>query len=1191
MRVLLAYSSEPYYMAPPRLAEAQINCGPFFMDREVAGRWVSLATSRGDYDLRAVAGRLPADQQPDVIVVHVDGSSLAGTPKNIGAFRCPKILLVADTHHGERPISGILKYAQRESFDRVVLLYDRHHADLFRAAGIQNLHWFPALTFAHSDSRIARARARERKALIALVGTTGYHPRRLRAFSALVEHRLPLSWKQIHQTQAIAHYAESSIGLNVSMNGDLNMRVFEVLAGGAMLLADRLDSSSGLSELLQEGREWVAYDSVPELIERSNHFLQHPSEAQIIARAGQQWFDEHFNERRRLEAFRALAFDGRDLPEFALPEKRISFNGGVGIGNVLNVYESLQALHLQREEVTVVIDDSVPEAVQRLASTLPRVRARRGTGTEACDLAIVTHSRVEIATRAERIWAWDAPAEFRLPAKSVAGVGALRRLDEGAAYFGRFVQEAKNPLIESASSALQQGDLQAALQFANHAMKSRPVPVRAFLIMAELSIEAGNWSLAKAMLDRARMVDRGHPQLALLGRDIEMRAPSKQAWRLLSMARRAFDSKAFDQAKGYAFSGLKADPQSAELLHLAGMIIAQAGEGRESAAPLTKVAEGLGYVAQATKLAPERTDFWLDRGVLALRLGRFEEAIECFQLVANHEPSELAFWALGAGHFGLGRNSLAAEAWRNARAAAPEDQQISAALALARERSGVGGAKRERSSSMEEWPGANEREAVLTDIPAILCDSQISSEAATLRLLEIFRAAAERGVSPDEMSALAPRRALLAHQPWFGLDASKTVREGLRQGWLVVLLGDQFAPAGECSWAITRENFRVLSHRGISLWNVCRYQLSLSLCKMPDAIEPEAPNDRLALEGLYTYAVALIDAAVRMVEIYDPETIVIAQGYNVVSAVLREIAIRQGRRVVALENTFNRERLLWDDISGIAVNQNLSRNYYWRYRDQVVAQTADATVNAFLQRMPALKSADHSSPAESPPVERAEHVPTIVYLAQVGLDSSVMFGLSRFASQVDVIMALMRHAIARNQQLLVKLHPKESRPAEEIGDLPRKFTAHVLYHFPGYAALAEQLGNRLLIDTENRYSTHEWIKSADVCVTINSQAGLEAAVLGKEVVLCGDAFYGGLGFTHEAQDAASLSFCLDRILRQEVRCNDGVNCRKFFHIFTELYCVPKTEKDLVSLMAGRPALSRMDACTSDRRASSKQEAA
>ena len=55
-------------------------------------------------------------------------------------------------------------------------------------------------------------------------------------------------------------YARSRVILNCSVGGDLNMRVFEALASGGILVTDRI--SNGLSDLFEEGLHYFCYDDV-----------------------------------------------------------------------------------------------------------------------------------------------------------------------------------------------------------------------------------------------------------------------------------------------------------------------------------------------------------------------------------------------------------------------------------------------------------------------------------------------------------------------------------------------------------------------------------------------------------------------------------------------------------------------------------------------------------------------------------------------------------------------------------------------------------------------------------------------------------------------------------------------------------------------------------------------------------------
>jgi hypothetical protein len=61
-------------MAPPRLADEQIVCGPDWLDADIGGYVTARNTPVGDYDLAAITARLPSDQQPDAVVCLVDAS-------------------------------------------------------------------------------------------------------------------------------------------------------------------------------------------------------------------------------------------------------------------------------------------------------------------------------------------------------------------------------------------------------------------------------------------------------------------------------------------------------------------------------------------------------------------------------------------------------------------------------------------------------------------------------------------------------------------------------------------------------------------------------------------------------------------------------------------------------------------------------------------------------------------------------------------------------------------------------------------------------------------------------------------------------------------------------------------------------------------------------------------------------------
>ena len=81
-------------------------------------------------------------------------------------------------------------------------------------------------------------------------------------------------------------YSMSKIVFNTSIAGDVNMRVFEGTAAGALVLTD--STANGLDELFDLGREIVTYTDDSDLMRKIEYFLSHEEERDRIARDGEQ---------------------------------------------------------------------------------------------------------------------------------------------------------------------------------------------------------------------------------------------------------------------------------------------------------------------------------------------------------------------------------------------------------------------------------------------------------------------------------------------------------------------------------------------------------------------------------------------------------------------------------------------------------------------------------------------------------------------------------------------------------------------------------------------------------------------------------------------------------------------------------------------------------------------------------------
>lgn len=82
---------------------------------------------------------------------------------------------------------------------------------------------------------------------------------------------------------AARKYAESRVVFNISMNDDLNMRVFEVLGSGSLLVTDKVNS---IDELFKDGVHLITYMSVDEAVDKIRYYLRHDEEREKIALNG-----------------------------------------------------------------------------------------------------------------------------------------------------------------------------------------------------------------------------------------------------------------------------------------------------------------------------------------------------------------------------------------------------------------------------------------------------------------------------------------------------------------------------------------------------------------------------------------------------------------------------------------------------------------------------------------------------------------------------------------------------------------------------------------------------------------------------------------------------------------------------------------------------------------------------------------
>jgi hypothetical protein len=129
---------------------------------------------------------------------------------------------------------------------------------------------------------------------VGFVGKLGpAHSERHRVLKAVLSSFETNEYLRFHSPREMGNaYSRSKIVFNKSIGGDLNMRFFEGLASGALLVTDRI--GNGLEEIGRDREHYVLYDSIEEALGLIRYYLDHDAEREAIATRGQTLaFSEH----------------------------------------------------------------------------------------------------------------------------------------------------------------------------------------------------------------------------------------------------------------------------------------------------------------------------------------------------------------------------------------------------------------------------------------------------------------------------------------------------------------------------------------------------------------------------------------------------------------------------------------------------------------------------------------------------------------------------------------------------------------------------------------------------------------------------------------------------------------------------------------------------------------------------------
>jgi hypothetical protein len=171
-------------------------------------------------------------------------------------------------------------------FFDVVFIAQKDYVDTYRTIlGHDQVFWLPlaAATDVHKQLDLPRIYD---VGFVGNIAVAHRNTQRLHQLKLIAENFRTNDFYRFYPPEEVGQvYSQSRIVFNMSIAGDLTMRIFEGTLCGALVISD--SAKNGLNELFHVGKEIVLYTNVDDLLEKIQFYLAHDNKREQIAVDGQ----------------------------------------------------------------------------------------------------------------------------------------------------------------------------------------------------------------------------------------------------------------------------------------------------------------------------------------------------------------------------------------------------------------------------------------------------------------------------------------------------------------------------------------------------------------------------------------------------------------------------------------------------------------------------------------------------------------------------------------------------------------------------------------------------------------------------------------------------------------------------------------------------------------------------------------
>lgn len=225
-------------------------------------------------DLAIIKEQLDPKHLPDV---YIWVESVSGySPKNIKALGCTTVCYLIDSHVS---LENHLEWAKEYDY---VFVAQKEYIPTFKKHVHENIFWLPL----GADPEVHSQKKTDKVFDVGFVGSLSseFHQRRVDLLNKINDH-FPVAYKRCFAEEMSLHFSQSKIVFNNAIKNDLNMRVFEAMATGSLLLTDKTNGNG--QEMFFDGVDYVLYDD-DNILEKIEYYLRHDDEREKIASKGRE---------------------------------------------------------------------------------------------------------------------------------------------------------------------------------------------------------------------------------------------------------------------------------------------------------------------------------------------------------------------------------------------------------------------------------------------------------------------------------------------------------------------------------------------------------------------------------------------------------------------------------------------------------------------------------------------------------------------------------------------------------------------------------------------------------------------------------------------------------------------------------------------------------------------------------------